>query len=496
MSGSQAGVAHFVVSGEFLTEFVRDLVVEGSWEHASRILVEDLHGMTWDLAIQILSGKKRLVGTSDGPGVELADEAPGEADAYLERVRWAFAGRWRHGSRWYEPYAVVTSYGAKDGLALLKGAIPLVKMADDRVGRKPSLWSKERALFYADNPTEDLLHYSLHPDERGAEREMAVLFRACGAPPMWFSAARGPDDAVKQAVTARGHLEFRGAGSEREHEKYVRVKEAEATAEATFKAAKHGSAEPAQVMETQVDLKRARDDLEAERKYRRTLEGYRVKIAAQADAGLGWFEFDVPEQPADGWKPGHQAYRARVPRAPFECWALRKTAGRHLAPPWEQVCPSGLKMMMDDAMHTDWMVGGGLDIDRVYDDKALMDVAWKEMFKIQQERLNFKVHVLCGRGKVEGRVWHAKEGERCIGAIAVVPDAGPRWQEIADDSLAVITPVGGQLSHLAVVGLERQFKLVRIPDCFKLFPEGCEIVVDLENGEVRIPEFGALSFDR
>lgn len=56
---------HFSVEGEFLTELARDLFVEDTPKKAVRFLTESLIGMPEELAIEIVTGKKRLTGTND-----------------------------------------------------------------------------------------------------------------------------------------------------------------------------------------------------------------------------------------------------------------------------------------------------------------------------------------------------------------------------------------------------------------------------------------------
>ncbi len=66
-----SGVLHFSVDGDFLTETARDTWVSDLPKKAVEILVVGLIGMPQDLAIEIITGKKKLVGNSnDGITVE------------------------------------------------------------------------------------------------------------------------------------------------------------------------------------------------------------------------------------------------------------------------------------------------------------------------------------------------------------------------------------------------------------------------------------------
>lgn len=55
---------HFIITGEFVTERSRALWTEGYPDKAIKLLTEGLEGMTESVAIQILTGKKKLTGAS------------------------------------------------------------------------------------------------------------------------------------------------------------------------------------------------------------------------------------------------------------------------------------------------------------------------------------------------------------------------------------------------------------------------------------------------
>lgn len=112
----------------------------------------------------------------------------------------------------------------------------------------------------------------------------------------------------------------------------------------------------------------------------------------------------------DGWllittKAGK---KIEIPRAPFEHWALRRHGGKHLATHWETISRAGFKMVNDDPYHTDWVIGAGLDIDKIYlglgkdTEDAIDDVYWQ----IQHKMLNFECAVLSKGEYVTGTVIH------------------------------------------------------------------------------------------
>jgi hypothetical protein len=59
---STAGVLHFRIQGEWITEKCRNLWAEGEATKALNILVDGVHGMTEAIALEILCGRKKLSG--------------------------------------------------------------------------------------------------------------------------------------------------------------------------------------------------------------------------------------------------------------------------------------------------------------------------------------------------------------------------------------------------------------------------------------------------
>jgi len=185
-----------------------------------------------------------------------------------------------------------------------------------------------------------------------------------------------------------------------------------------------------------------------------------------------------------------------VPMAPFACWSLHRTHGHHLMPKWRTVCPSGMKMMLDDPYHTDFMVGSGMPFFDGHEDrnrkKTLRDAQITASGRMQRDLLGFEATVLSGGdGYAWGKVVHPGPGEDVPdGCIVVIPFAGPDYTiaalTAAKTKGAVITERGGPLSHLSIVGREVDLLLVRVRGAVKLYPEGTEVSVSGEDGTVDV----------
>lgn len=107
---------------------------------------------------------------------------------------------------------------------------------------------------------------------------------------------------------------------------------------------------------------------------------------------------------------------------------------------------------------------------------------------IQQEVLGFTMHVLvAGKPSASGIVKHCnRHSEVDRGTIAVVPNASIHFECIAREAAAVIVENGGELSHLAVNGLDQGYLVIRDADAKVNYPEGTVVTIDVNAGKVFI----------
>lgn len=508
--------AHFRIEGKFLTGFCRDLVCEGRWGDALRLLVEDLEGMTWDLAIGILRGASKLAGSSDSPeGVHLEDDSEDDPEtaAYLQRARSFYAGRFRDGETWYRPYAFITDYGPCD--------VPSGGIASYRFLRG---WSDERMLFYADDRDADRVGVYTFV-YNGERRTSAVLFQRTNPPPVWWASnANSPRKALDEWLASGRTLDERGAHQYDLDRPVYRVKPDGSRVEV----AKETPAEPAEPADPPPPAEPEEDPEERRvREHQERVAAMRATIEAQAGPkdGDGWLTLTVPayhvwkapEPDENGVttfkanapetcarcgktfpeKPYHLEDRVcgaqepavhLVPKAPFHRWALNRTHGAHLAPAWTNVAPPSWKLQFDDQDHSDWLIGAGLD--DYYGDAAVRDASNGLAYDLQHDLLAFDAHILCGRGWVEGKVLHPKPGEAVpAGSLIVIPFAGPDYTvpaTTAGPTGAIITERGGELAHLVVVGREQGLRLVRIPGALEKYPAGVRLSVNCDEGKVEV----------
>lgn len=456
----------FSVTGEFMTEFSRTRVVEGRWDHAIQTL-ECLEGISLDQIIKILKGDSKLTGDSN-VGIELEDDAD---QTYKEDLHHMFVGIWNNNGRFMRPYAYVSSWGPHD---MVEG---------HSMGRRGSRWS-HTSIYYADDPKRDLC-LELKCDNLYFP-ETDILFReVSNFPHLIINAVSDPQKALDEYIEQGYPLDERGHLGGRSYFTQEDLQSIGGT--------------------MTIALDPATRDLQTEKfsdppikRVDSPLSGMLNKLK-EADAQYDDFEKNkdqyiqrIIEQAGDNWLLLGEidGEEIKVPQAPFENWCLWRGDGAHLALPWTPVCPPGLKMFGDDPYHTDFLLGGGFDLDDMKNHSSpLSQLAWDMRYKIQEEKLGFKCAVLCGTGKSSNlKVVHPKKGESCRpDEVAVIPNAGPNYVEAAMTAGAVITEQGGAMAHLVTVSREKDIKIVRVPKARKLYPIGMTLIVDCSKGDVHVP---------
>ncbi|AXQ68438.1 hypothetical protein HOT99_gp179 [Caulobacter phage CcrBL10] len=566
----------FRIEGAALVERARDRVIEGNWEHGLRILVEGLHGMTYDYAIDILRGKYTLGGWSSDPeGVYLADQDPEDETfrRYKETFDYQFGAVLKmDDGRIMRPYAVVDSYSKLDfdsrvrHLRLAPGSDPVhvrpKRFRDVRaeLDGEQIDWAY-RSLHYADNPTQDIAKLvtldGYHPTHR-----MVVLFEEVRdypkllKPSVETDAQKVVDLALKcgRGLNKRGHIYDHGEPGVTDEYMYGTTKTvdnvpgawtlrnpnyiAPATASLTEAVAGANKVSAVKAIEAvggpmdevgamnrlikdqvdegmtisaAIDIARARmalmggmaEDPEQrlraindayaakyERAEGRSVEEYRKAILAQAGDDF----FDLAYTDVDG-----KDVVLKVPTAPFEQWALWRTAGSHLAKPWKRVTYTGFKMFGDDPYHTDWVLGAGLNPEDwpivESDNPPLHKAAWDKRFQLAEEKLGGNMRVLLGKGFVTGKIVMLKPGETLSpGEIGVIRNAGPDFVQAAQSAIehntALICENGGSVAHLVVEYLDKPLRLTRIENARKIFKDGMTVYLDFDKSTRTIAKGG------
>jgi phosphohistidine swiveling domain-containing protein len=247
-----------------------------------------------------------------------------------------------------------------------------------------------------------------------------------------------------------------------------------------------------QGIENAADREDAEDQIDAERAALRLrrLADLRAAVLKQAGDDLLDLTWDAVMN-HDGTEIRVPAGTAKVPRAPFLHWAFaRMKMFEDQLPPWQTICPPGMKMMNDDPYHTDWVVGAGLDPDDrslLYHPGPVADAAMKLSHELQDKFDEpSPVHVLVDGPCVSGTIHHGKRKKPCpAGAIVVLPNLHPDFLIAIDDAAGVITEEGGAVAHLAQIGRERNLPIVRIAGAIEKYNEGIVVMIDTASRQVR-----------
>ncbi|MCP3682372.1 MAG: hypothetical protein GY861_06740, partial [bacterium] len=207
----------FSVSGEFITDHFRGRVLEGCWRHALKGLMESLKTededgkaveCSYDVAIRILRGEKKLVGVND---LDYVDEDLEVKVEYQSQVDWLYAGYYYDTIHdlIYTPYAMVTNYGQHD---------VQVRGISDMLPNDPR-WHIERAKHYCDDYQRDFLIIVDNPLKKKLVEfptsVVALFKRVTIPPPLWIMPLQDPHKALDQylddhILQERGHQQIYG----------------------------------------------------------------------------------------------------------------------------------------------------------------------------------------------------------------------------------------------------------------------------------------------
>jgi len=422
--GTVVRKAFFKVDGAWIADFALQRVDERAWDRALTFLTETLDGMSTDDAISILKGEATLAGRSDGPrGIylrRLPKDGP-TMKARQARMDFMYGDLFRYGDKIWQPYAIVSGWCKDDYQWALthRGHYKIFNVIDDKLN------GALRSLYYADNPSQDML---VRIPVRWVGEFLVgdvLCRRLVDPPPFWIRVST--NDPV-QFIERMNLFKLRlvGATLDKVGNSYevrdMKAKDVETletvsqVSEELEKALpEEGFADKAErdmvIQEQQrlwdTLLKATADYLEKpvpdehyaelrdmEKAFEKgvdTLHRYisdtewkevdRLrfafttaaekilgnKVREQADKVGGWIE--IPLITDDG-KPWDKQKTLRVPRNPFLRWAMRDNFNFEdygIDVPWAWVAGSGWKMANDDPNHTDWMLGAGIPLEEAYD---------------------------------------------------------------------------------------------------------------------------------
>jgi phosphohistidine swiveling domain-containing protein len=438
MADAAVRQARFVVEGEALTRIARDLLLSEMPGKAWRFLKNGLSPGIGDHVCDILDGEKKLIGDSSS-GIEVAKDT--ETASYRKTLAYIYAGRVRINGSWWRPRAEVVEFGEKDARSAMRD-VSEVDSIQQAVALQRLIWRRRVGYYAMDGECVVEINQKVEGRPRGKMHDL-IIFEPCGEAPFWWDELRDPADALEQFLKVGRRLDQESCESVTE-----RV-EANETARI-----------PARIRAEEEQLDREEEEEAREAAFRKREEEIKAKVWEQA--GDDFFELKVAER------------MFRIPRAPFEQWALHRTSLKDRAKPWEAVAPSGMKMQFDDPNHTDWVLASGMTFDEAYRG-PVHNAVMNACFRLQQQFGDFECAVVIGGPFVRGRV-----GEE----IAVVKDLHPDRVPEVENAKAIITQAGGKMAHLAVLSMERGIPVLRVEDALEEFPKGLLLEIDPSAGKI------------
>lgn len=486
-----SNTVHFSITGEFVTQMARTWVMEGDYKRALKMLTGDLPGFTYEMAVDLLTGRSKLVGVDD---LYLEEDDPSKCEEYLKQVGYLYDGRWSYRGTTYVPRSKVTNYGPHDGATVLSdtpyrafieshGLYPAgVKVPDG------AYW--ERAKNYCEAPEDVAVFVCVDPTKPLASSSFVIWKVAKEAPP-WLTEHSCVNEAFaaytqQHRVRETGHLEVYGKPL---HTSCYKTTQTSAGLEDVSEVLAEGL--PSKVLEEM------RDDLRGE-----TDEECEDRLGAAITARALRWQAAIKQQAAGNFvEKEWNGTTYQIPKVPLERWCLAMIQRGYDAhgsdkvlkmPEWTNVCPPGLKMLMDNQDHSDWLVGAGFCLEQDYARNSKFR-QWMDdlLFSYQEEIYGFEVAVFVGKGMGFGITKQADDPTLGPGDVLVVPNAGPQYQLAAqlvckEPMGFVICEVGGPLAHLVTVGKELGIKLIRVKDAMRVLQPSCLVEADFDKGKFRI----------
>lgn len=489
-------MACMTISGEGLTDSVRNLVESGMWREALTLLTEDIEGLGYSAALDILKGQQKLVGTT---ALVLEEELPEVREVYQETLHSVYVeGRLLLDGARYKVYGRVR---ALPELGSVERELAEYRLRAGQA-RYPRIQSEQATDLreYVRDLCQDIKHDQVVTvaDAHGQavflllERDFDELDL-----PIWMANAVPRDAQVMYDALSVLPQEFeapRRATRETDDRTPVQPPEpkqgSESAPPSTPVKTASAAEEPAhdwhdafrQSLAQDVALSHGFEGVEAFSSHLRDKVFEAAKLRGEV-----WDTFAYEDS---------QGLRRtlRYPVGLATAYALSRTPAARWAPAWAPVSPPDLKMSNDNPLHTDLWLALGHDLDgREYSTSSGANEGFSALvWHLQAEKLNYALHVLtaAGRERVSGMVVR-HDDPRVLeklergNVILWVPHAGEEFAVLARKAAAVLCDKGGRLAHLVIVGREQGLPVVRIPDQARAPLTDTPAILDLTQGVLR-----------
>lgn len=487
-------------SGEELTQLFRNLSFEGLGDYGLLRLKEIVPALSNEKILKLMTGHKTLSGHVDRMSV--IDETPELKSKFNKDLAFICRGLFRHtDGKLYRPYAYVADYCNIDALCtkrqqeIAREVFDINEDYDEdehktllshdikRTLNKTSLMSRleidpaHRVKHYAKSDNDLAVFISGDiPNVRIGPRIGILCEEVTDEPPTYFDGIHATPDAAFANMINKHAYQIDRYG---------------------YRTSYTGLFGHVQKnIDCFTDPLLEKDDL---------FDDYWKAYDAFFDAFSNAYYQDTKEKVLNrsmtdkfGWvelKDEKGSVLATVPRLPFMHWAFKETKGTDKLPRYKYVSSIGLKVDNDNPLHSDWMIGGGLDLKEDYSHKSPIQAAANEAArKLQVEELDFECMVLASGNIVTGHIKHCtidNADSVQAGDIVVIPKGSIDYQlhvQKAFEGTAggVITTIANRVAHLVKVSREQGITMIVKPDAFETLPDGSLVTLNPDNGTIRL----------
>lgn len=475
----------FVIHGDYLTKTVREMVLSEQWSSAYSLLIEDLEGMDHVTAIAILTGDKKLTGNSN-IGVDIEDD---NDTNYKNEVKYLYAGYVIHMGKWYKPNARLTVF--KPIFPKINDLIK--KVYSSRMGGEESHGSNSRQSMIQCN-----MNYAAEHTSNGnivayvidsKNQNNIVIFTRVDQPPFWDHKDVIPnyissnfDDAWEAFQDVKGYAYNIGD---------MNTIDSEVLGEQDW--------DPNWVKEqpTQPITNELKEEAVLVTRDTLTADSHEEVDTAEAIEYKHMQKLIREQASGEFTEVPFQGRILSIPTAPLLNWALLEyKKGWELSPmKWDCIARPGMKIVGDDPYHTDWWIGAGLPLDKVYrhwaidcSDYITLQIDLQE--QLQEKYLKFEITVLSvgnGMGVYgETLLFDPKKQQDFTDKIAVMKSADARHWDKVQNAKAIICETGGAMAHMVSLANEQGVVIVREKNATTKYNFSISLTINTTNGTIRL----------
>ncbi len=425
---------HFSISGSHFTDNAKNLVLDGKWNQALRMLIESFDGMTYDIAYKILQGKLEIQVNENGVNVlEVEDKT------YQEEIFdiYCFDKFFENNQLYTFSHFINSEMVHKD----IQERHLTYNIPDFDTYVRKYLIPKDMFGFNVSKGKECLFVIA----EKTNENEI----------PVWLDKFSILNSAKNYAINNWFSLK----------EKNNIIKEtSESLNLSSYDSEFNSKFKNAQAIEQA--LKAGFKDVESYSDFLRKSVINQLENVTYNKFQSTYGEVTYPKELAISY-------------------AFYRTSKKHLNT-WKTTLKSGLKMENDSPLHTElWLLLGFNLNGNEYIQNSKENLIFNELIdyiqKSHYENSEFTTLNSANLSNFKGFVVDYKSENITKNDIIVIPSASVEFEVPALKAGLIICENGGKLAHLCIVGREFGIPLIRIDNATKLFQHGSEINIDFEN---------------